>query len=172
MTLLRLDAVNDEVWNRTLAAVASTLGTVKPMVIRCTHDGCPLAHVGNSSNGPLFTSSWEVQHPNPFRFNVDGQDLGRRAAIREQNRRWPASNESGAPSRYVDRHGVLALLALPPEFEQDYPDLLVRCEHGDAVLNRGNVIGWMRSNRAPRIDTAMPRRQYAPLRTDVGRVDE
>jgi hypothetical protein len=87
-----------------------------------------------------------VEIGNEQRVLADGRDLKGR-----ERRRWLAENyetieESGEPIDAPLRHGVTALLALPRELAQDYPDLLMRCDngHGDYVADRVETIALLR----------------------------
>lgn len=129
----------------------------KPVSIRC-HKHCHLASVGTTRHGPLLTSSWSVDTPSP----VAVMDADRRMRPR-QAKKWldahaPVARQSGGDEPEV--HGVLALLALPPELPQDYPDLMVRCSHGDAVLDRFEVVRWSREGWAPKVTVTPERRAY------------
>lgn len=160
---LRLEPATDEVWQLTLNAAADPIADRRPIQLRCRSGGCVIAQVGTTAAGPLFTSSWEVERAVPYRIEVNGQTLGRSAARRYLDQVQPVTHRSGAPVTYRERHGVVALLALPNALPADYPDLLVRCKHGDALLDRREVIGWHRAGKAPKILVAQPRFEYEPL---------
>jgi hypothetical protein len=65
----------------------------------------------------------------------------------------------------------LAILALPDHLpSDDYPDLMARCRHGDAVLDRLAVLEWTRKGRAQKVQVSLPRRTYAPLMMTGGTV--
>jgi hypothetical protein len=155
-----LETDDDAVWQLTLEALESGRA-VKPMLVKCRAGGCLLARIGLTSGGPLFTSTWEVEVDPGYRVQVKGDDLGRRAARKALDALMPVAERSGKPVDYLERHGTITLLAVPVHLAQDYPDLLVRCRHGDAVLDRHEVIGWFRAGRPPKVDVSMPRRAYA-----------
>lgn len=165
----RLDPDDDAVWERTLAAVVAARD-LRPLLVRCRTGGCVLARCAATAHGPLFTSSWPVELAAHAHVTVDGVRLSDRAARRwlEQQRQAGGVEQSGPPIEDREIHGVLALLALPPDLTQDYPDLLVRCRHGDAVLDRTEVLGWLRAGAAPKVTPSLPRREYRSQRTDLG----
>jgi hypothetical protein len=163
VTDLRLDAVDDEVFDLTMRAVRTIEGTVPRVSLRCRSGGCVLGAIGATDHGPLLTSSWEVETTPPFKINANGTDLGRAQSIK----RWRATGTvtvSGTPDTYTDRHGTIALLTLPPELPQEFPDLLVRCKHGDAVVGRSEALAWYQSKKLVKIEVSMPLETYAPLR--------
>jgi hypothetical protein len=167
---LRLDARDDEVWQLTLRAAESSRGIRATLVVRCRLCGSTLAQASPTPLGPLFTSSWTVDRDPGFRVYVNGRTLSRGQALRHDDAWMPVVESSGPPITHEERHGVLALLALPTQLPADYPDLLVRClQHGDAVLDRRGVLECLRrKERQLKVDPARPLHQYEPLRRDGG----
>lgn len=167
---LRLRATDPRVWGLTLEATEGDLG--RPLKVRC-RAGCTVARVGTTEGGaPLFASSWEVEAPAPG-VVVNGQRLDRRHALRALDRIMPIVERSG-PGTAVEVHGVVALLVLPAGHVEDFPDLLVRCKHGDAVVDRARVVEWWRAGRAPKVAVGFPLHDYARpswdgARTTTGR---
>jgi hypothetical protein len=158
---LQLNASDRSVWRLTLEACQAPRPELL-LAVRCSR-GCLLAQCGTTAVGPLFISEWEVETDLPFKFRHDTLgDLSRRDAMRFRDATWPVEERSGAPITHTERHGTIALLALPPDLPQQFPDLLVRCKHGDAVLDRAEVLMWIRAGRVLRkVPTAMPRQAYA-----------
>jgi hypothetical protein len=73
---------------------------------------------------------------------VNGRTLSLKEASRWVDEHEELQESSGKPLRAPIRHGVRALLT--PGLA-DYPDLLVRCpKHGDQVLERDEVLSWIR----------------------------
>lgn len=149
--LLHIEAEDEAVWARTLDALADSRGVAPSVRVWC--DRCPgrdLAEAGMTKYGPLFTSSWSTP------------PLPAAAAVRKVARRlrWSTDGVAGT-------EGVIALLRLPPDLPQDYPDLMVRCpKHGDAVLRRLDVVAKVRGGRKEvmKVTTTTPRRRYRPVR--------
>ncbi len=144
---LRIQADDPDVLARTGEALRLAAGIKPPLQLRCAQCRDLLARVGDVPiYGALFVSSWKVEIGNEQRVLADDRDLKGR-----ERRRWLAENyetieESGEPIDAPLRHGVTALLALPPELAQDYPDLLMRCDngHGDYVADRVETIALLR----------------------------
>lgn len=146
--LRRLSAQHPAVVALTVAAVRASSAT-RPMAIRCRH-GHLLAYVGDTGSGILFTSSWEDDEDARLPGGGSLHSADGTAATARQVRRYVDTmmiREGPAPSR--QRHGVVALLNVPPEHPQDYPALVVRCRCGDAELDRIQVVGWLRTAKAP-----------------------
>jgi hypothetical protein len=119
--------------------------------------------------GPLVTTSWTVELQLPFRIFVNERELGSAAARRKDRDMWETTHQSGRPDE-PEIHGTLALLQLPADFVQEYPDIMVRCnKHGDAILDRLQLIAWLRGKPAVRkITVGMPRLKYELPRQDGG----
>lgn len=115
--------------------------------VRCHDCGALVGRVVRTRHGPGFTSSWRVSVGSPIKGEVDPGEVVHR---------------SGPPIPSQLRDGVVALLALPPGVEPDYPALLVRCErHGDTVLDRTKVLAWLRARkREVKVDLAKPFTAY------------
>ncbi|MEZ0382177.1 hypothetical protein [Mycobacterium sp. pW045] len=146
--MLRLEAGDPAVRERTAAAVqASNEQGVRPTLeIRCSKCRAKLATVGTVPEfGPLFASSWAVTADSWHRVIVNGEVLGDRARSRWISEHYETLSASGKPMNEPLRHGIIALLALPPQLEQDYPPLLMRCSrHGDYIADRLEVIEELR----------------------------
>lgn len=160
--MLRLQADDPAVLARTLRALEASAGA-RPVALRCSECGTVLARVGTTTHGPLFTSSWPVEVPSPWMGGwvraADGAPLSRRHVLAME--RAATTDRSGAEWTGVERHGVIALLALPPALAQDYPDLLVRCpRHGAAVLERHDVLDWMHAGRTRNLRVSFPLPEY------------
>lgn len=139
--VLRLNAVNEEVWRRTGKAVSDSMRRKPSLEVWCGRCGRHLGAAGSGTYGPLFTSSWLVELPLASATYVNGRRLSRRETLIYQDTVFPARERSGAPIPNEKIEGTIALLALPPELHQEYPDLMVRCKHhGDAVLAREDVL--------------------------------
>jgi hypothetical protein len=164
---LQLSAADDQVWRLTLDAVRAS-DSVNPMTIRCGTCQATIARAGYTHLGPLFTSSWTIELDSPNAVTVDGRRLSRGAAIKFHDEGLPLTRQSGRPITHTETHGTIALLALPTHLPGDYPDLLVRCAaHGDAVLDRAEVLSWLRSGeRRRKVSVSLPHRSY-----DLGRHD-
>jgi hypothetical protein len=159
MTELRLETGDPDVWQRTLRAAESRIGT-KVIKVRCQEGGCELAQLAVTDLGPLFQSSFEAERPARFAATVNGHRLSG-AERKAYDRLWPIVEQSGRPIEEVERHGSVALLVVPEDMVQDYPDLLVRCQHGDAVVDRLEAVEWTRrGGRAPKVQVGFPRLTY------------
>lgn len=170
--LLRLEADDPEVLARTRRAIEES-AHVKPFQILCAGCGSTVALVGSTASGPLFSSSWPVERPVDYVVRVDGVELPPRAARTWMQQQHPLVARSGAPVDRPEVHGAVALLALPPDLPQDYPDLLVRCiDHGDEVLDRHAVLEWLRHRSAPKVTVHRPHRQYRRPTDALGRTSE
>ena len=157
--VLRLNAVNAEVWRRTGEALLDSAGREPSPKVQCGRCGRNLGAVRSGKYGPLFTSSWPVELPLAFATYVNGQRLSRREALNYQDAVYPVRERRGRPIPSEKIEGTIALLALPAEMHQEYPDLMVRCEgHGDAVLAREDLLKDLRQRRAVR--KVHPRRPY------------
>jgi hypothetical protein len=67
--------------------------------------------------------------------------------------------QSGRPIKTAERHGTIALLEVPEGLTEDYPDLVVRCRDGQAVLDRHHVVEWL--DRGPRSLYVEPGEPYS-----------
>jgi hypothetical protein len=143
MALLRLEADDPKVLELTGAALYGAAEIQNPPLrVQCKRCGSQLGWGGDTPGGPLFTSSWLVNPPGPTVIKINGRALSPKAANRWVDEHEELRKRSGRPLRAPIRHGVRALLT--PGLA-DYPDLLVRCpKHGDQVLDRGEVLGWIR----------------------------
>ena len=130
---LRLEADDPRVLERTQRALEES-AHAKPVKIRCAGCQSTVALIGTTASGPLFISSWPAERPTDHAVRVNEVELAPRAARKWVDKQHPLVARSGAPVDRPEVHGSVALLALPIELRQDYPDLLVRCnEHGDEV---------------------------------------
>jgi hypothetical protein len=148
--MIRLEATDPAVSERTLDALVASQAAEPALRIRCAKPQCRalLAYAGTTSLGPLFASWWDVDLPLGRDYVVNGERLSRRAALRHEAETRPLVTQSGRPITDTDRHGAIALLALPPEMVQDYPDLMVRCiTHGDTVLDRTLVLDLLHAGQ-------------------------
>lgn len=127
-----------EVQRLTAAALAASRSVTPSLTIRCKACGTKLAQAGYTARGPLFTSSW-----------IEPPELGIEVFIGQGRlepfpaHRWILDHcdNDVADDLGYDRNGTIALLTLPPGMDDDYPDLVVRCNaHGTAVLDRHLVI--------------------------------
>ena len=145
MTVLRLEADDPAVLEFTGLALHDSVDIPDPPRLLCKSCQRKLGAAGDTAHGPLFVSSWEYEPPLSHSVTVNGRRLSRRAAIRWREEHDELVERRGEPLHKPLEHGVTALLLLPAELAQDYPDLLVRCDkHGDTVLDRAQVIGWLR----------------------------
>jgi hypothetical protein len=153
-SLLRLHADDSAVLERTGRALADSQAIGRPPLnFTCDQCGHTLAHVGDTAHGPLFTSTWEIPAPMSQVIVVNGERLRPRAARRFVEQHTDLVEESGKSMATPLAHGVVALLALPADMTQDFPDLVVRCNaHGDAILDRIDVIARLRAVRPNQID--------------------
>jgi hypothetical protein len=143
VTLLRLEADDPEVLELTGIALHDALDIPDPPLrVACQRCGAQLGRGGDTAHGPLFTTSWLVNPPGSTVITVNGRVLSYKTASRWVDEHEKLLDSSGKPLRAPIRHGVRALLT--PGLV-DYPDLLVRClKHGDQVLDRDEVLGWIR----------------------------
>lgn len=145
---LRLQAEDPDVLARTEEALKLSTAISKPALeIRCQACGSSLAGVADIPGfGPLFVSSWEnVIDVGPHVVDKDGGELSARARAKKRKKDWTLVSSSGPPmTGAYEPHGVIALIGSD---SADCPDLLVRCRtHHDAVLDRIEVIKWLRSS--------------------------
>jgi hypothetical protein len=166
MTLLQIWPTNERVLALTLDALADSNGGKPTTTFRCHSGGCRVGLAGlppSARPWPLFTAAgWDVEDPLPFELTIHDRPATRRESIAHDRETFELV--SGPPVSYTGRHGTIALLALPPEVPQEFPDLLVRCLHGDAVLDRMEVISLLRRRvKVHKVRVSFPRRKYAPL---------
>jgi hypothetical protein len=154
VSALRLVADDPAVFERTGHAVDDSRQIPDPpLQLTCRRCGAVLAKAGDTAGGPLFTSTWLREPGLGHAIFVGDRRLSRSQTIRHRER--DLAQRSGKPLHAPARHGVVALLALPVGMASDYPDLLVRCDkhgdtrgHGDTVLDRAAVLGWLRDATA------------------------
>lgn len=136
----------------------------RELTVRCAR-GCKLAVVGSGSAGIVFRGQpWKVMIPLPARLTVNGKAASRRETVRE----LLTDDETGESIDRTDLHAALALI----DNGAEHVDLLVRCDHGDAVLNRLEVLSWARAGRPIKVPTAMPHREYQAPRLPGAEVRE
>jgi hypothetical protein len=151
---------DDTVWALTLDAVKDSQGRKQSLTVRCSQCRRALAGAGQTKNGALFVSYWELEQGFTGVF-YKGQRVPRRVAIKGLDRIMPVVDQSGPASSEPAGQFGFALLELPCELAQDYPDLLVRCaRHGDAVLNRIEVLELLGQATEKLVDVAFPHREY------------
>jgi hypothetical protein len=140
---LRLEADDPDVRALTGLALEDAAAIPDPpLTIVCRRCGALLARAGDTGHGPLFTSWWESEPPLGHSITVNGRELNRRESIAWREQHTELVESRGRPMHAPLRHGVTALLT--PGLA-DHPDLLVRCmQHGDSVLDRDEVLGWVR----------------------------
>lgn len=163
MPPLRLTVADEEVWNLTLEAMAATEGLRPTLALRCQACGSKLAAAGVTPIGPVFTSAWDVELPLGHAVYVNGVKLPRRATLKFDQKMFEVVERRGRPQDHIGRDGVVALLVVPPHMPQEYPDLLVRCnDHGDVLLDRLQVLTWIRDGRTKsrKVAVRLPHREY------------
>lgn len=145
---VKLDPATPEVQRLTRRALEASRAVPPSLIIRCADCGAKLAQAGYTPAGPLFTSSWvEAPELGITVYTAEGE-LDPFAAERWLRRHH---GPEGAHRPPVDRDGTIALLTLPPGTADDFPDLVVRCNaHGDAVLDRVEVLAWLREKKRER----------------------
>jgi hypothetical protein len=168
MTDLRIDVDDPEVLELLDQAVARKPLDPKPRIrIFCDQCSRKMADVWSTQFGPLFLSHWELEDRLMFDVrDAHGSQIPERQAIKVLTERENVTIES---SNTKDLHAVVALLDLPAELAQDYPDLLVRCStHGDAVLDRMAIARWWAEKSRVSVSVNKPHRTYrTPRRTYV-----
>ncbi len=159
--MIRLEADDSQVRALTVKALADIAARdlKAALTIRCRACGAQLAQAGVTTHGCLFTSAWAVERPDVVAITVNGIRLSPREALKYRPR---VIVEQSGPTNESDRHGVIGLLTVAPTLPQDYPDLLVRCpDDGDAVLDRHQVLAWLRDDRHKvHVDVTFPRLSY------------
>lgn len=156
---LRLDADDEQVYALTVRANDDSRRRRPSVRFVCDQCGAKLGSAAHTAHGPLFTSSWETP--------PGAQDVTLRRLLSRLARTKP----TGDSRRGAQRDGVIALLALPPDVPQDYPDLMVRCAvHGDALLDRRDILRAISGQSVVKVATRLPRLEYRPSRlfTDAG----
>lgn len=148
--MLRLEPSDPAVRERIAAAVrVSNEHRVKPtLTIRCAKCRTSLALVGDVPDyGPLFAASWPVASDDGVKVLVNGAELRDHQRAQWMTQHYETLAESGRPMDVPLRHIVIALLRLPDDAVQDYPDLLLRCpRHGDYLADRLDVLKALRAN--------------------------
>lgn len=148
---------------KAMVTIASSTVTEASLRLRCSTCRNVLARAGYTPHGALFMSSWRV--PGKARIVIQIDEEPAALTLRQQYRIEATLAteiaDSGLPED--DHHSVFALLALPPEMAADYPDLLVRCERdGDLVLDRVDVLAWLRIGGDVTVDVGAGRFEYDP----------
>lgn len=147
---IRLEPNDPEVLKYVASALSTSVGIKPRLRFRCDKCGSLLAEVGDVlGHGALFVSSWEVEARDICRVDVNGRELRPR-----ERQRWMSDHYTiSGPSESVEepsQHGVIAVLQLPLQMAQDYPDLLMRCEkHGDYIANRLETLKRLRKGAKP-----------------------
>jgi hypothetical protein len=144
--VLRLEADDDAVLALTARALAESRGTKPSLDVRCADCGASLGGASRTPTGILFMSWWEVDVAPDFTIEATTRRR-RRSGLNQWDPDLPmVAQPPTATGHATTRHGVIALLTLPPDLPDDYPDLLVRCaEHGDGVLDADQVVGQVPS---------------------------
>ncbi len=142
-----IDVEDDGIWTRTLAALRSSRPTDLASVFRGRQCRCVLGHAGMvPGHGPMFTSSWS--EPRFSGTVVNGEPWTVRQLRRSEaddprvEVLEPGDSESDA------REAVVALLLLT-DARPEYPTLLVRCPHGDAIVDRPIALAAAQAKRPP-----------------------
>ncbi len=165
MSLVSLDPTTTEARELTAELIRASQGRTPSLTIWCAIPQCQtvLARAGHTSAGPLFTSTWTVPAPRTIT-EVNGAPLTRSAERGFiESAFGPVACESGPPLERDLAQGVFAAVAPPPGQADDHPPLLVRCaEHGDAVLDRVEVMAHLRDGRTSwAVAVGFPRVEYA-----------
>ena len=144
----------------TFEAMQEAVKAKPTLTVRCKRCRAKLATVAPTSVGPLFSSTWTIPalaHSVPGAVVTD-PDSGRPVAISEAGDQSITRTTNDAVEDLTVE--VFALLQLPSA-DDDYPDLLVRCaSHGDAVLDRLEVIAANRTDRDFPVDVSYPLHEY------------
>ena len=140
MTTIDLRVTDPEVWGYICRLQhAEAIGRI--LQIRCGQCNAKLGCAANTAHGPGFASSWADWNFDLGEVHIDGERLRGREALRYVLD--GADEVSGDWGK--TRYGFFAALAIPTDLPQEYVPLLVRCTtHGDAVLNRDDVLGALR----------------------------
>lgn len=159
-TPVHLDPIDLAVRARTWEALAASRAVTPTLTLRCAQCRQILAHAGLVPKyGPLFMSSWRALTLGAVA--VNGEQVTERQ-LRQHDRRNGHEVAAYGPQSTDEMHGTIALLRLPERFAQDFPTLLVRCgEHGDAILERAEVLRWL-SDPAPehKVTVSFPLTEY------------
>jgi hypothetical protein len=161
--VMRLEADDESVIVLTARALAESRDAKPALDVRCADCGAALATASRTPTGVLFVSWWEVDVAPDFR--IERTERRRRSRAPDQSDpALPAVAQPPTPTtRATARHGVVALLTLPPDLPADYPDLLVRCaEHGDGVLDPDQIVGQLptRGQRRWKVPLRLPHLHY------------
>jgi hypothetical protein len=164
---LRLEADDAAVISLTWRAVDESPHAKRALDVRCASCGAPVAAAARTPIGVLFVSWWDVDVAPDFQ--IESADRKSRRARRDLEMALPRVERPDAAELHpTTQHGVTALLTLPPELPDDYPDLLVRCEeHGDGVLDRDQVVSQVprRGHRRWKVPLRLPHLAYDDPRT-------
>ncbi len=152
-----VEATDPDVLDLTDRVLLRSRAYEKPDIdIKCAKCGTDLAGVGRVDGFVLFSSCWEAPLQQPWTVIHDGAHLAPHRAIEYAERR----RLSGPSPLEEFNDGTFAVLNLPAELPQDYPDLLVRDRHGSRVLDRHRVLGWLQSGgraKYVKLETPHPR---------------
>ena len=149
MTDLVLQVDDADVRALTEEAVQSA-GVGRPLVrYRCSACHALLAQVVVVQRyGPLFVSWWRAD---THSVRVNGRLLTGREKKQHECQTWETVSGPVHP-----QHGVAALLRLPDDTVQEFPDLLIRCEtHGDHLAQRNDILEMVRTASKAR-DVRLP----------------
>jgi hypothetical protein len=162
----RLEASDPAVWARTLEALADTMHRKPQLTVHCRQCGGKVGYAGPTDYGPFFVSAGWNEPRDPFPAGeVIGPDgpLKGRAKARFMESVWEPMEQWGPPPDHPDRSAAIALLSLPPELVQDFPDLLVRCprRHGDTILDRFETLERLRRGETRwKVQCSLPFTEY------------
>jgi len=149
---VRLQADDPEVLALTRTAVEGSLGQAPTIKVRCASCGTVVGHAGHTTAGPLFIATWTVP--------IAGATATEDGRLLRRQERHPGAERTGQLDT-EDVHSTIALVALPPEMVEDYPDLMVRCmDHRDALVDRVEVVGALRAGKDLHPTVAFPRIEY------------
>jgi hypothetical protein len=171
VTAVRIHVADDDVWRLTLDALAASCDVPAALTIRCATCRRTIGYAGDVPNyGPLFTASWQVPAPSPA--TVNGRPMNERQRHRFEDHNPSLDVDQTGEPVTDETHGTIALLRLPAGYPEEYPTLLVRCaRHGDAVLDRGEVLGALHDGHRETLAPATrPLTSYVPPRRDFGSV--
>lgn len=166
---VRLTVRDDDVWNATNEALGCK--PTQPLtVVRC-QGGCRLGELAMTKLGPAAFLSFDVMFDHPLKVTLGEDELGLRGTLKHISERYSKRVQPG-DQPLPRKSYVLApvLLVVPDSLPQEYPDLLVRCEHGDLLLNRMEVLAvlarkltrWKVTVHAtPRYSYEAPRQDFA-----------
>lgn len=147
---LRLQAADPVVLDITRKAL-DTAPNEPGLRVLCKACGSVLARAAATPHGPLFHSKWQV--PADTVVELDGREAtSHRTAVRALQQSGFHVEDLGEDD---SDDGLFAVIVLPEGVTADYPPLLVRCKrHGDTVLDRLEVVQWLRDGgeRSVRVD--------------------